>query len=181
MDSFEIVLKNEKVKPNNKIGYLISGTNFIFFIFYSFFVRHGYERVLWLVFALLIPATYFIELSFHKKLTIKKNNISITYCWLVLLWCAVNLWIAVAHIILLVADTIAKRKLLVNFDTNGIEYPTVPKKNIPWDVLSNVILKDGLLTIDFKNNKLLQSEIETTGRQINETAFNHFCRQQIKL
>ncbi len=85
-----------------------------------------------------------------------------------------------AHIVLLLSDIISRRKLTVNFDTNGIGYPSFPKKNIRWDELSNVILKDGLLTIDFKNNHLLQSEIETGLNVIDETAFNQFCLQQLK-
>ena len=179
MNSFEILLKNDKIGSYKKIGYLIFCINFIFFIFYAFYSKQGYERFLWIIFAILIPAFCFGELFIYKKLRIKKSNISITYCWLILLWSSVSILMMTIHISLLVFDSITKRKLQVNFNTSGIVYPSFPKKNIQWDVLSNVILKDGLLTIDFKNNHLLQSEIETTNNKIDETVFNHFCQLQI--
>ena len=43
-------------------------------------------------------------------------------------------------------------------------------------MFANVILKDNILTIDFKNNKLIQVEIENN---INEIQFNEFARQQL--
>ena len=180
MDSFEILLKNDRIGSYKKIGYLIFCINFIFVVFYAFYSKQGYERFLWIVFALLIPFFCWAELFIHKKLSIKKNNLSITYCWLILLWSSVSILMMMIHILLLVFDSITKRKLQVNFNTNGIVYPSFPKKNIQWNVLSNVILKDGLLTIDFKNNHLLQSEIEVNENKIDETIFNYFCQQQLK-
>jgi hypothetical protein len=46
--------------------------------------------------------------------------------------------------------------------------------------LNNAILKDGILTIDFKNNRVLQAEIEDRMNDVNEVEFNDFCRQQLK-
>ena len=76
------------------------------------------------------------------------------------MWMPVSIWLAIVHIILLALDTIARRSLRVNFNADNIEYPSFPKKNIKWDELENVVLKDGLLTMDFKNNKLTQDEIK---------------------
>jgi hypothetical protein len=39
-----------------------------------------------------------------------------------------------------------------------------------------VILKDGILTIDFRNDKLIQQEISES---INEPEFNEFCRDSL--
>lgn len=47
-----------------------------------------------------------------------------------------------------------------------------------WDQFSNIILKDNLLTLDFKNNKVLQLEIDEK-TAIDETTFNHFCAGKI--
>jgi hypothetical protein len=44
-----------------------------------------------------------------------------------------------------------------------------------WNEFSNIILKDTLLTLDFKNNKLLQLSIDETSCLIDENAFNNFC------
>jgi hypothetical protein len=44
-----------------------------------------------------------------------------------------------------------------------------------WDEFSNIILKDNLLTLDFKNNKLLQLTISEGDNKIDEYSFNIFC------
>jgi hypothetical protein len=52
-----------------------------------------------------------------------------------------------------------------------------PPKKYQWSLFSNVILKDNILTLDFKNNKLIQAEIET--KDVNEEAFNTFAKGQV--
>ncbi|MEO5892804.1 MAG: hypothetical protein ABIQ31_21320 [Ferruginibacter sp.] len=44
-----------------------------------------------------------------------------------------------------------------------------------WNEFSNIILKDNLLTIDFKNNKLIQVSIDESKMTIDEKEFNEFC------
>ena len=46
--------------------------------------------------------------------------------------------------------------------------------------LNNVILKDDLLTLDFKNNRLLQLLVTSTETDINEKEFNEFCKVKLK-
>ena len=48
-----------------------------------------------------------------------------------------------------------------------------------WHQFSNVVLKDNLLTLDFKNNKLLQVAVDEGKSPVDEKAFNEFCRQFI--
>ena len=49
-----------------------------------------------------------------------------------------------------------------------------------WNEVSNLILKDNILTIDFKNNKLIQHTInENENKGLDETAFNTFVQQQL--
>ena len=49
---------------------------------------------------------------------------------------------------------------------------------VEWNELTNVIKKYDLLTIDFKNNKLLQVQVINTDL-IDDSQFNEFCRQQL--
>jgi len=54
------------------------------------------------------------------------------------------------------------------------------KKKYPWSDFNNVMLKDGLLTLDFKDNRLIQKEaIEEDGPDADEDEFNAFCRRII--
>jgi hypothetical protein len=63
--------------------------------------------------------------------------------------------------------------------SEGIIYPSFPVKEINWPELQNIILKDGILTIDFRNDKLIQQEIEED-EDVNEEDFNEFCKQQLR-
>lgn len=56
---------------------------------------------------------------------------------------------------------------------------SVLKKTYCWDDVEHVVLKDHLLTVDFKNNHLLQVEIAKESFDIKEETFNLFCRLQL--
>ena len=49
---------------------------------------------------------------------------------------------------------------------------------IEWSELTNVIRRDDLLTLDFKNNRLMQVQIINSD-DAPENEFNQFCRQQL--
>ena len=49
-----------------------------------------------------------------------------------------------------------------------------------WNEFNNIILKDNLLTLDFKNNKVLQLEIEGASEKTDEASFNQFCKDHLK-
>jgi hypothetical protein len=48
----------------------------------------------------------------------------------------------------------------IGFNKTGIIINAFFKKHYEWSFINNVILKDGLLTIDYKNNKIFQKELE---------------------
>ena len=52
-----------------------------------------------------------------------------------------------------------------------------PRQSDPSVPFSNVILKDSVLTLDFKNNKFFQVEIDSA--TANEDAFNTFAKAQL--
>jgi O-antigen/teichoic acid export membrane protein len=72
---------------------------------------------------------------------------------------------------------IAKKKVQVIINQDEVLYQSFPKRQFTWQALNNVLLKDGMLTLDFKNNKIIQQLIEETN--IDESAFNVFCQKQL--
>ncbi|MEP7236985.1 MAG: hypothetical protein ABI685_03935 [Ferruginibacter sp.] len=72
------------------------------------------------------------------------------------------------------------KKISILFSEKGIYLTTVFKTIIyPWPDLDNVILKDNLLTVDFKSNKLIQAEIAEGSEAVDERTFNLFCSEQL--
>lgn len=63
---------------------------------------------------------------------------------------------------------------LVTVNTKGISITKMLGNPIhEWSEFNNIILKDSLLTLDFKNNKLLQLNIRENN--VDENCFNIFC------
>ena len=69
----------------------------------------------------------------------------------------------------------------VRFDTTGITLPkTFSTKLVGWNELNNVILRNDVLTIDFKNNKILQLEILDDPAQAQREELNTFFQKRVK-
>jgi hypothetical protein len=67
----------------------------------------------------------------------------------------------------------------IAFDPTGIVINTFPKKHIPWITIQNALIKDDVITLDFKNNKIIQKDINEPVSESVTKEFNDFCAQQI--
>ena len=68
----------------------------------------------------------------------------------------------------------------VAFDVEAVVLNSFPQKKYQWNQINNVIIKDGILTIDLKNNKLIQKDIDADISEADEQDFNDFCQEQLK-
>jgi hypothetical protein len=65
-------------------------------------------------------------------------------------------------------------------DTTGITLPTTfSERLIGWNQLNNVILRDDLLTIDFKSNKVLQLEVLDETGLVTAEEMNIFFKSRL--
>ncbi len=65
------------------------------------------------------------------------------------------------------------------FDAEEISFNSFPRKIYLWKDVNNVVLKDGLLTIDLKNNTLIQKQVNDVVSPEIEQEFNGFCKEQL--
>ena len=65
------------------------------------------------------------------------------------------------------------------FDAVEISLNSFPRKIYLWPDVKNVVLKDGLLTIDLKNNTLIQKQVNDPVEKEIEDEFNEFCKEQL--
>ena len=68
----------------------------------------------------------------------------------------------------------------VGFTDNEIAINTLIRRKYKWTDFNNVVLKDDLLTLDFKNNRLLQRETIDEEGDAEEDEFNVYCEAQLK-
>jgi hypothetical protein len=110
----------------------------------------------------------------------EKKRFTAAFFLLSLAWLKAGFWVgSVLNILFSFLNLIALQKPIVSVSERQVIYPSFPKKKIDWQELSNLILKDGLLTIDFKNNRIIQQQITDISSTIDEKEFNDFCRQQL--
>ena len=117
----------------------------------------------------------------------KRNRATETFSLLMALFYA-HFWFKYVGVIALlifaaiyiIVTVVKGKRTTVAFSDEGIHLTRVFKTVIfPWTEMENVILKDNLLTIDFKSNKIIQVEIVEPGKAIDETEFNLFCNEQL--
>lgn len=134
----------------------------------------------WRLFGIIIYTVIFSILFFIRSEREKKTLIVITFVLIITAWFFMNEWLpAIINLITGLLFLISTRKLEIKVKKEIIFYPSFPVQKISWNELNNIILKDGLLTIDLKNNKVYQLYPEET-KPVDEAAFNLFCKQMLQ-
>lgn len=130
--------------------------------------------------AVLLLASFFVK-TLLIKYGVKR---------LLILTLAAGLLLLVTHsfffaAILVIYGALAKKLYPKNFiqvGAQGVSLQRLFGSIIhPWDEFNQVILKDELLSLDFKNNKLLQLPVSYPLQAVNEDEFNNFCQGFISI
>jgi hypothetical protein len=183
MQHFEFILKNEKLRSYNKITLFLQLIYTVIFLFYLWKEYHIISLAISITLAVLLTGSLVIK--FLSKPVLKQKYF-IQSIWgeaiaaIAFLVIFKNYWFGFGIILIGIFEFWSTKKLKVFFFAEKIQLDFSIKKNIDWQQLNNVILKDRLLTIDFKNDRLIQTEIAEESYAIDEATFNQFCRQQLQ-
>ena len=90
-----------------------------------------------------------------------------------------NYWLAALYVIAALLERQVKFAQELGVDENGITFTTLLQKEYEWKEINNLLLKEGILTVDYKNNKLFQQEIESEVNPSLEKEFNQYCRAKL--
>ena len=175
------------LKDNNLKGYK-QFTWFLFFlhiIIASVFVLNTTDNkvrisiYVLLGFYALLSIVYFFYRTHRKALETFSLIMALLYAnfWFQHVGIIAVLIFAVVYLVVMIVK--GKRTTVV-FSDEEIQLTRVFKTVVfPWAAMENVILKDNLLTIDFKTNKIIQVEIIESARALDEDVFNRFCKEQL--
>lgn len=117
----------------------------------------------------------------------RKKDVAIVFRWALtasaILWFLPpqnKLLIALLYIVASFIERQLKQPQEVGFDKEEIVINSFPSKKYSWQEINNVILKDNMLTIDSKNNKILQKETDSDVSCETEKEFNAFCLERLQ-
>jgi len=179
MQKFELILINEKVRQYKLFALLIIVINCIAFVYLA--VSKSELRFRSIGIVAWIGVLFIIEHFARKRgkeFSAKAGAILI----IIAAYLGFKFWWPAAIIsILAFLYLISIRQFILSVSSNNIIYPSFPKRTIQWNELNNIIMKDGLLTLDLKNNKLIQVLVsnDRNHQDLDESDFNDFCRKQL--
>ena len=176
MNSFEIILKNNRAEIEiltTRALLAIAGVaSFVYADERNYYAGTGFGLLLLLL-------SFFVKTILDKY---KMNRLLLLGTGALLTYITTG---SIAFAVVLLIHGIffymlnKKVKVEINHDVVIVHYVFYNKPH-NWSVLNNVILKDRILTIDFKNDRLFQNEIAPESFDIDEKLFNRFCAEQLQ-
>lgn len=121
--------------------------------------------------------------NLNKQLRFKRIFYSIVYVSISVAWIILGVyWLGILIVILSFIEGSMHPTYYWVFKESHIHtIGYFPTKKVEWHSLQQVILKDGLLKFDYKNNKLIYfNQLATTEATFTEEVFNEFCNKQIQ-
>lgn len=178
---FVVSLQRPDFRKYDTISFLLLVTSVFVFLFYLFID----EEHLWLyvVSTVVIVAQMVYNFYERKKSQYRDHRISFVVSCITFFFIPskdfIVIVIAILYGLLALLEKQIKFPEEIGFNKTGITINAFFKKHYEWSFINNVILKDGLLTIDYKNNKIFQKELEEEITPVLEKEFNEFCRLQL--
>lgn len=174
---YQFTLQQEKQSSYQRIELLVVVLHLITFIIYAITKLPG--NIVTPVLGILAAGIYLLLYYLNTQKESRSNLLELPIYLFALFWLQEGVYLmSLLVFVFSCFATIFKKKITILADESRILYNSFPKKTFDWKSLNNVVLKDGMLTIDFKNNRIIQHLIEE--KHIDETAFNQFCVQQLQ-
>ena len=181
MHQFELILQNKKRRSYDRIAllfFIMSSIGMAIALLYSKKIIQA-EKYYWIYIPVILHLAPF-SLLFRKKPDTSLKNLLISVCLIVALWGLFGYWwLALAILLFVFLYWTSQQELRIIVSEPGLRYDFFPSRLLKWADLNNLILKDGLLTIDQRNNKIIQNMIDAPKTSIIEKEFNDFCSQQL--
>ena len=177
MKTFAIEIPNERLKTYKKVTFIILTLNF--FGFGYLFTRIIGNNTFIAVLALVLNAIPWLYFLLNKK-HIKSPVVEFVLIASGIFWVYFgNILMGIMLLLIAVMSFFANKKTIVTVNAEGVIYPSFPLKKYIWKEIIQVLCKDDILTIDLKDNKLLQLNIDKSFAEgFDADEFNKFCRLQ---
>jgi hypothetical protein len=180
---FVITLKSPNYRYINLTSQLLL---FIFLVTYFFYLFQigMFGKNLWMV---VIPILI-IGLWLYGWIRSSDKTFQVHYrielmiaamSWILLPLFEHHQWIGWGYALLAVIERWVKVPDEIGFSKEQVVRNSLPKKRYEWVEIDNVVIRDNLFTLDLRNNKIIQKELEEPIAKEVEEEFNAYCREQL--
>ena len=180
MEKFNLVLKNDKLKQYDRMALVIILFQLLLFVYLAVYAEKEVR-----VAAIIASISVSLSLAVHFILASIKKNKDVPYLHAGLFLSTMG-WILVGNLIGVIISfaleslyMLSRKPFTIQIFEDKIIYGSFPKKTVSWSQLSNLLLRDDILTMDFKNNKIIQAEVSYLEKDVKEEEFNEFCRKHV--
>jgi hypothetical protein len=179
---YVVILKKDSEKTSDALSFFLCLLSSISFFYYAVTSEISSPWFLYTAAGILLVG---LIINFIAR---RMGRTHIRYRYLLLVaalgWIASPFlpWLCVLFIVLACLEYQAKRPLEIGFDKDRVVINSLIRRRYDWSAFSNVILRDGLLTMDFKDNRLFQKEVvdDEDEDDADEDEFNDYCRARLE-
>lgn len=173
----------EITNPKKRYYTLLSNIFLLFasgiYAFYRYMQQDG-SPVYAVLGVFIIPIALFLVILLRFIFILRRKDIQftqlhfaiiLTVCW------AIQQQYFFAGVILFLGlfEYIVNRDTICIINEEGVQIKAVPIRNYKWAQLENVLIKDGIFTVDRKDNHIFQVDVSQEQLSFSEEQFNEFC------
>ncbi|MCU0322932.1 MAG: hypothetical protein MUE72_10975 [Chitinophagaceae bacterium] len=174
-NSFQFTLTNNRVKQIHLLANILLAANGGIFFFFAMQLAATQWAFITGAVAIITALASFL----YKKKAELVNTVGMAIVCIG--WLKLNYWwIAIVLLVLIFLSKQAIKTRTIVFEKDSVSVSPPFAQNYTWQDFQNIVLKDGLLTLDFTTNKLLQVNILTEISAPQEAEFNDFCQKNLK-
>lgn len=167
MDQIKIGIKKTDQRSLGRVTIFIGIIHAV--IFLAAYIYRGLS-----VIPFITTTVALIVILLSAKFTLLKIMKDLLYLLFMLLWIYLdNYFMAMLNILLFIFSYQSSQQMYFLFTKKNITRTGFFPKTYEWSSLNNVMLKDEVLTLDFKNNKMIQ--VESVEPHVKEEYFNNFA------
>ena len=168
---FTVVIPNTKSRYYSILANLLIMLGISIFAFYSIINGVLFLKIISACISIIYLTRFYFVLTISK---LQFSNIVVGILTATLLLCVKQYIPAMAVLLFTTMEYIVNKPLTIKLNKLGVCVQYIISKQYPWDKLSNVMLSNGLLTIDCTNNKLMQYDVSMLSLSFSEVELNQF-------
>ncbi len=177
---YVVTLKNRNQKLIDRFSILIMCVSVILFI--ETLISSGEIDLALLIISMVAIIAFATDIRKQLKTdqpSSFRNALLVTgIAWLAMPY---SQWVAIPIIFLALIEKQSKFPLEIGFADDHVKMNSLFRRKYSWADFNHIVLKDGYLTLDLKNNKFIQLEVlDQEDDDGDEEEFNEYCLARLK-